>query len=751
MKKSSIFALFLALIMLFAGCQQLPVTEDDSATNSESTQQTEQPSNKGTATLIKYPEYPDGTIPKDYDYYVRIIQGDDYIELPVYNPVYASDYFTNTVYNFDQHRRYAEFAFTGEPVTVEITVNLEFDRYTVMPSSKAIPSEINGNVITYTLTEPCTTVLKLNNDKDTHLTIFAEAPETDIPDKNDKNVIYYEAGYHEPVGGVLVLTSNTTLYLEPGALVKARVKATGENVKICGRGAFIEPNPTRGMYGEITQAGYMCSFEDVRGGVVQDVRFLEAHCYNLVITKCQDITYEGVKLLCNQVSTDGLSVFSTAKNIYMNNCYFNTSDNVFVIGASEIENFLVENTITICDYAFLFPQGNMQGDQIVFRNMDVLRYSTFITHQYPTTIGEKTLDLLLENCTAIDSDRVGHLITSKYGTDSIKNYYLKNVSVPRIYDEWNKYITTTDEVSNISITFDNVWVDNQPLTKEIVSEKEKINYNSDNTVTYLEGDKTAVTTKRNDIILEKPVTPYQVYIGDRRIESRYQPEKINGKIHVSAYEILEAMLFENIELKDGELTFSYDGEEFGIVVADEKAMVDFEFLAKITDIEITIDKNRINITNPERFDNLLRDPDFEGGITTNWVTRNFTNFSLSTDAQSGKYAIRIEDCTWGNEGGIYQDIADTVRQFGTGKYRVTAWVKKADTNDENTYIRMCLTTSWNEIPAQTTYTVTDEWQKIEFTFEIYDTRNIMGLMLTFGQNSGETKNVLIDNVSMIKL
>ena len=131
MKIKRMLALFVAVMLIFVGCGQTPNTDSEISSTEQtvSSQDDPQPSSQpsqeggdnsmeytvteGTETLIKYPEYPNGTIPKDYDYPVRIIQGDKAIEIPVYNPVYASDYFNTTVANADQHRRYAEFAFSG--------------------------------------------------------------------------------------------------------------------------------------------------------------------------------------------------------------------------------------------------------------------------------------------------------------------------------------------------------------------------------------------------------------------------------------------------------------------------------------------------------------------------------------------------------------------------------------------------------------------------------------------------------------
>lgn len=782
MKK--LIAISLATTFLFVSCQSQPETVDPSIYDPQAAYSTEVSDHyknpiKGstvenlpveqTETLIKYPEYPERTIPRDYDYTVRIIQGENSIELPVYNPVYASDYFTNMVYNFDQHRRYAEFAFTGEPVTVEITVNLEFDRYTLMPSSKKIPSKIEGNVITYTITEPCTTVLKLNNDKDTHLTIFAEAPEKERPDTGNEKTVYYEAGYHDQGGfaqtiynkavyfapgyhefetGVLNVGDNATVYLAPGALVKARLDVSGMNVRIYGRGAFIESSPTRQA---VSGTSYMCMLNNSIGVRIEDIRFLDAHTFNVVINGGMNFQFEGVKFLCNQVSTDGLSVWGGGVyGMQMNGCYFNISDNVFVIGGG-IEDFFVNDTIIMTDYSAFFPQAKQTGDPLVFTNIDVLRYGTFVTHHYPNKAGDKSLYFVLDNCTAIDSDRTGHFVTSQYGSTAEKKYLLRNVSAPKIYDPWSYYIRSSEDADNTTIIFDNVWIGEKPISKRLIAKKDDLDYKKNNKVIYYDRiDADAVTLKRNDVILDKKVTPYQIYIGDRRIEAKYQPQLIDGKLSVSAYEILDAMLFEDIKVENGNLTFSYNDKTYQIAVADEKAMVDIETLSKAIDTPINLFGNRIYVTNIKRNDNLLRDPDFELGLSMNWVTRNFTKFYLSEEAQSGKYAIRMGEYTWGNEGGIYQDIADTVRQHGTGKYLVTAWVKNAEAGTTDNNVRIFLSDSWENIIDSKVFEVNDEWQKVEFTFTQQATTGFNGLMLVIGQK-GSTKNIIVDNVSMIKM
>ena len=259
--------------------------------------------------------------------------------------------------------------------------------------------------------------------------------------------------------------------------------------------------------------------------------------------------------------------------------------------------------------------------------------------------------------------------------------------------------------------------------------------------------KSAVVTERNDVILDSKVFAPAVYVGARKIESKYQPVVSGKTASVSAWEILDVLGFEDIKYANKKLTFSYGTKTYELAVEDEKAMVDTKILANTIKTDIEIQGTKVKIENIVRGDNLLRDPDFEAGITMNWVTRNFTKFELSDDAHSGKNAIRIGAYSWGNDGGIYQDIVETIRQYGNGKYKITAWVKKASAECDSTYIRLGVATDWS-VSKYAQIDLTDEWQMIEYTYNHTTGTNHKGINLVIGQCNGKTRDVLVDNVSM---
>ena len=116
---------------------------------------------------------------------------------------------------------------------VEITASCGFEKYALAPSAYNIDEVIDGNKMTFTTEFPKYLMVEIK-DKPT-LFIIVTPFETEIPNVNDENVLYFGPGVHET--GVINLKSNQTLYIASGAVVIGRVQGVGvENVKILGRG-----------------------------------------------------------------------------------------------------------------------------------------------------------------------------------------------------------------------------------------------------------------------------------------------------------------------------------------------------------------------------------------------------------------------------------------------------------------------------------------------------------------------------------
>ena len=207
--------------------------------------------------LITYPEYPE-QIARDHMYSVSVSQMGKNADLVVYNQTEAF-FYQDRFDGGDVNRRFCEFAFSGAPVTVHVKVNRDFDTYAVVPTSKGFASTYANGVISVTLTKPEQLVIILDDDVNTALAVFADAPETDVPQKGDADTVYVEGWNQVTIGsntaatlegGILTMSkAYTQLYVAPGAVLTARVVTPQDNsdssvsykIKIFGRGAILDP------------------------------------------------------------------------------------------------------------------------------------------------------------------------------------------------------------------------------------------------------------------------------------------------------------------------------------------------------------------------------------------------------------------------------------------------------------------------------------------------------------------------------
>ena len=115
----------------------------------------------------------------------------------------------------------------------------------IRPSSYEIKPTLNGNSITFTLTEPKKISIEFDGDKLHNLHLFANSVETFRPDPNDPNVVYFGPGVHVPKdlpGNAFNIGSGKTVYIAGGAIVRGKLFCDKvQNVRIIGRGIIDQP------------------------------------------------------------------------------------------------------------------------------------------------------------------------------------------------------------------------------------------------------------------------------------------------------------------------------------------------------------------------------------------------------------------------------------------------------------------------------------------------------------------------------
>lgn len=695
--------------------------------------------------LVQYPSYPQ-EIPRDFDYTVRVSQNGKQITIPVYNMVTQTCHF-GAVAEGDMKRRFCEFSFEGDPVTVEVEVHSDFDYCAVLPSSAMIPFSVEKNVIRYTIDRPMNTMVKINKDRTSFLAIFAEAPERaeEIPDRNDPNVVWFDAGFSTTETGDLELKSGQWVYLAPGAAVKARVRIhNAENVKITGRGSFVEPSPTRGP---VHKAYYMCDVENAKNVLVRGVKFLDAHTFNLVICNVVGCEFDDVKVLSNQISTDGFSIWARGEDVWAHHCFWHVSDNVYVIGSADIRNVVFEDSLVGSDYVTFFPQGHLKGDSLIFRNIDVFQTRLLFEQNYNPDHDDRAVDqVIFEDIRAVDVDRTAPLFHLVLHGATPKNYWLKNVSAPPLGDFYAFNVGA--DIRDTTIRVENVWVGDQPLTgldglKNELNGQAEITFAPEtNPNPIFVGKKNAVTTPK--------YTAGKVFVGGLFVATEIEPFEKDGTVWCAPVQVLKALDFEDVRTDGKILTFHDSTRSFRCELTD--GVVPADFFTEELGLKTVWDPvtRRLTVENRAIRGNLFKNPDMENGLTTDWITRDFSRLTLSDDGHESGHSLEVFNKSTDN--GAYQNAIYLLRRYGQGTYRMSAWVKKFPDCDCDT-IAIGMSGEYGTGEHYARLPLTEDWTQISYTFELNTDPEKIGKQFAFVgfAEGGNIAHYLIDDLELVKV
>ena len=274
------------------------------------------------------------------------------------------------------------FDFSG---TVEIDIEMPglkkpVESAQVMPASWGIVPEVADGHVRFTITEPgqYTVVYNGSVNKATH--IFANAPETEVPDPNDPNVYYIGPG--EWTMDAVVLEDGQTLYLSGGAVLHSIVSVnSAKDVRICGRGMIDGSD-----YPAWNQAGSYArvpiDLNHSKNVTVEGIMLVNSNCWNFNSFASSHVTVDNVKIISGRQNGDGFT-FQSCTDHVVTNCFARTWDDSLVI-----KNY----------------SGSSKG--ITFRNMQVwtdLAQSMEIGYETDKgyTLDPEISDVLFENVTVL--------------------------------------------------------------------------------------------------------------------------------------------------------------------------------------------------------------------------------------------------------------------------------------------------------------------------------------------------------------
>ena len=327
-------------------------------------------------------------IPVNPDYTVEINRGDGKWETLV---SHNAKIFWGT-----QNMSFAKFEDDfSSPVEVRVTKNSgSFKEAEVRPKSYFIEYSRSGETITFTLDRPRKVSIEFDGDRWNNLFLFADELETDVPDKNAENVLWYGPGVHNV--GKIELTSGQTLYLHPDALVYGYIEANeATNVRICGHG-IIDGSKENMDYGEGKIRYNLLMLLNCTDVTVEDIVLHNTPTWNVVTIGCDNIHFNGIKEIGSNANSDGFDIVASTNVLIENTMQRNKDDNISVksfsveslqtafphlpidhLNVTESHNITMRNCVLWADEAhnmLVGPEMNgMKVSAIYFENIDVLQ------------------------------------------------------------------------------------------------------------------------------------------------------------------------------------------------------------------------------------------------------------------------------------------------------------------------------------------------------------------------------------------
>jgi len=342
----------------------------------------------------------------------------------------------------------------------KVTVSVDDYIYTakILPTSYHIKSTIKDNTISFEVDKPQHITVEINGDHIRSLHLFVNPEETDIPDPNDPDVIYFGPGIHE-ITSVSVIGDNKTVYIAGGAVVRgilsdeertgrrqASFVLRGKNITFRGRGIFDQGLVPR------MQARQTMSVT-VDGFRLEGVILCNSSTWTVSLRDCNDVHIDNMKLFGHRANSDGIDINSSL-DVLVENCFLRTWDDLIVVKTLRGSNQ---------------DAGRIHVRKCVLFNM--IAHALSIGAELTRNVE----DVLFEDCDVI-GDQGREWTLRIYHTDKalIKNVRFENIRIEesvRFASLWiNTAVWTTDaERGHIEdVVFRNITVNNSgyPLHKE---------------------------------------------------------------------------------------------------------------------------------------------------------------------------------------------------------------------------------------------------------------------------------------------
>jgi hypothetical protein len=374
---------------------------------------------------------------------------------------------------------FACFSFEGK-IDVKVSYASPVYNFDIRPKSRNIQAEQYRNQIRFTLDKPENLSIEINKNLKRPLFLFANPLETGIPDKADKNVIFFEAGKIHYPGEVLV-KSNQTVYIEGGAIVRGHFTTDqGRNIKIMGRGILDNSKYKRGEYRPI-------EINRCDSVLIEGIVIAESRHWTCASTASKHVTYNNLKIVSSNDWDDGIDIVGS-QHVLVNNCFIQTKDDCIAVKSGvnyftdfnssfNVDDVLVQNSVmwngvwgNALEIGFETRTDTIQN--IIFRNCDLIHTEgpegTFTIHN-----GDRALvrNVLYDNIRVEDSQ--GWLIDfkilfSQYSKDTtrgkIEDIHFRNIQVEGDRLPYSQMLGFSDEFGIKNVALENFYLHGVKVT-----------------------------------------------------------------------------------------------------------------------------------------------------------------------------------------------------------------------------------------------------------------------------------------------
>lgn len=282
------------------------------------------------------------------------------------------------------------------PVEVTVVYQKAPKEVVIRPLSAGVTARIEGNTCTFKLPRPMNLTVEADGDLSHPLFVFANPELTDIPDKSDPKVKYFEAGKIYEAGEI-ILKDDETLYIEGGAVVRGVVRArNASNVAV--RGAGILDGSTR------KHKINMVVFRECENVLMENVFILDSFGWTVHLSGSENIQLTNTRVLAWRANCDGLDI-EYSKNVRADGCFWQTTDDCVAVKA-------------------IYPPG-VTG--IPFEEM--IDPESLGKHKVPRIVGDEVGDVLITNSVLSNAKGQTFEIGFELRVDKVSGITFRNCDV----------------------------------------------------------------------------------------------------------------------------------------------------------------------------------------------------------------------------------------------------------------------------------------------------------------------------------